>query len=1443
MPRIRGLPDQDLDTLIAWFEDLVARALRAVARAVARALAGTTHGPAALGVDDLAPIRVEWAGHVDATVAPALATVYQRTASAVADQLAAFGHDIAALTADDAEGFLARARNRLVGVGDVLWEAARDQLGEGLAAAEDVGQLAARVRDSAGVSEARARVIARSEVLAATNAASLAQARLLADPTMVKEWLATPGPEGVGCDERTRPTHCKADGQRVSIGGRFQVGLAHLDFPGDPSSPHPEETANCRCSIAIDLDDEPLAASADFHLPGRHNQEDHANTSRSTAVAVSGITKTHHFAAGTVAIHVDGDGLHLAVATKDGGSNASGPLDREAAWALSDLLEKVGSYDDADLQTEQFRQSVAAYRESGAGTAPTGFAEVTVADQAIRLELLDSDTKVRLTQTESAQLAATLYRYGVARRVETAAGAVDVYVTDDDHVAFGIADLSGERRKVAFDGKSWAGLYKAINLVFEGFDEFGDVADPGQDLAAVQVRTNVGDLRVERVGAPVEFEYIRVQPVDSAEWSIVTGPADGDLLDAISWVDSAAGPDGLDLYDPDKPAKVSPLVASVDPEGTPMAQPMPAETEQVHAGAMIALAPSEAHAARLTVDGGEPADQLHVTLLYLGEAADIPAEARAALVERLRELVEETVGPDFDGPITADGFAVSLFNPPGVVRDDGKQRDPCVVLGLSGDDLDALRDLVVGAVDEVDAADEGWALPEQHAPWIPHITLAYNPDPGMVTELSDRVGPVTFDRLRVTFAGELIDIPLGSAIDVEPDPPAGEDEAEDEFAAGQAFQSDAKLRQYWIRGAGAAKIRWNTPGDFTRCVRQLRKYVRDPEGLCAEYHHEATGMWPGDKRNQDSAAPAEGQMEANMPNDQTPATSQDCPPGQHPTPEGECVPDAEVDGEPGLPEHFHAIMHVEGISTGLRIFEPDALDWRGPPFAFHWQRGSSAHSGQPATVHIGNVTRAERDGVTLHGWGRFDLRSPDGLDYARRLAEGFERWVSIGLDESLKESDIVYVWPEGAESASADGVDMLFVDPEEMRFQRGRIAELTGVSVPAQAEATIEPTQALIDELAALGVLVAAAVGAHDTATVDGEWDADTNVKRLPDDADADALRQVFAWLPDADPTKSAAKLPHHEVSEDGQPGAANLTACSAGIAALHGARGGTTIPEADTRGVYDHLAAHLRSGGQEPPEFDPGPIVAAGYTIEIPDVPPAWWFDEPVDVTPHGALTVTDQGRVYGYVAPNNLAHRSFPDRRVTVPTGRVDYTRWMGGEALVAGGRVVAGPITMECGHLPADASSASDVRMQHYDNSCAVVAKARVGENAHGVWIAGALEPGVTADQVSRMLACRLSGDWAPHPERAGWREFVAALLVPVPGFPMARSAPSVRVTDGALAASAVPVRIVHADRDTVPEPDLRPTLDLIARTSPRLDPAARLAALRGRLDARRGVTTDV
>lgn len=212
--------------------------------------------------------------------------------------------------------------------------------------------------------------------------------------------------------------------------------------------------------------------------------------------------------------------------------------------------------------------------------------------------------------------------------------------------------------------------------------------------------------------------------------------------------------------------------------------------------------------------------------------------------------------------------------------------------------------------------------------------------------------------------------------------------------------------------------------------------------------------------------------------------------------------------------------------------------------------------------------------------------------------------------------------------------------------------------------------------------------------------------------------------------------------------------------------------------------------------------IVAAAHTITIPDVPPASWFLEPPrDVVELGALTITDDGRVMGLLAPGKTAHIGYRDRHITVPTRHVDYSRFMRGECHVeGGGRVAVGNITMGCGHagLHLDGTPSAD----HYDNTCSLFSRIAVGETRDGtgnVWVAGALYPGVSPDQVVRAMGCALSGDWRPRRDGKAGRELVAALLVPVPGFPKARTAPSVRVRHdehGQLVASAVPVRFIAA-----------------------------------------------
>lgn len=61
-----------------------------------------------------------------------------------------------------------------------------------------------------------------------------------------------------------------------------------------------------------------------------------------------------------------------------------------------------------------------------------------------------------------------------------------------------------------------------------------------------------------------------------------------------------------------------------------------------------------------------------------------------------------------------------------------------------------------------------------------------------------------------------------------------------------------QLQESYLTGKVAARIRWNTGGDFTRCVKQATKHGMLPgvgKGACNTLHKLATGVYPGDKRN------------------------------------------------------------------------------------------------------------------------------------------------------------------------------------------------------------------------------------------------------------------------------------------------------------------------------------------------------------------------------------------------------------------------------------------------------------------------------------------------------------------------------------------------------------------------------------------------------------------
>lgn len=168
-----------------------------------------------------------------------------------------------------------------------------------------------------------------------------------------------------------------------------------------------------------------------------------------------------------------------------------------------------------------------------------------------------------------------------------------------------------------------------------------------------------------------------------------------------------------------------------------------------------------------------------------------------------------------------------------------------------------------------------------------------------------------------------------------------------------------------------------------------------------------------------------------------------------------------------------------------------------------------------------------------------------------------------------------------------------------------------------------------------------------------------------------------------------------------------------------------------------------------------------------IPTAPPEAWFKDP-QLTGPTALVVEDDGRVYGHIAAWGTCHIGQIGKCVEPPTSPSNYAYFRTGALQTAEGTSVAvGHLTMGTGHAgPRDSANAA---AEHYDNTGTVFADVAAGEDAYGIWVAGSLRPGITAEQVRVARSAPISGDWRTI---RGSLELVGALAVNVPGFPVPR-----------------------------------------------------------------------
>lgn len=203
------------------------------------------------------------------------------------------------------------------------------------------------------------------------------------------------------------------------------------------------------------------------------------------------------------------------------------------------------------------------------------------------------------------------------------------------------------------------------------------------------------------------------------------------------------------------------------------------------------------------------------------------------------------------------------------------------------------------------------------------------------------------------------------------------------------------------------------------------------------------------------------------------------------------------------------------------------------------------------------------------------------------------------------------------------------------------------------------------------------------------------------------------------------------------------------------------------------------------------------------PVKPPRDWFDDPKLSGPT-PITVTDDGHVYGHIASWNMNHIGMAGN-IRAPRSSTNYAYFRTGVVRCETGEdVPVGQLTLSGGHAPLTADAESAVR--HYDDTASAVADVAAGEDRHGIWVSGALRPGVTAEQVRVLRASPPSGDWRPINGRL---ELVAVCQVNVPGFPVARA----MVASGAITALvAAGARDIAMLRDR-PIDDLRQRVETL------------------------------
>lgn len=903
-------------------------------------------------------------------------------------------------------------------------------------------------------------------------------------------------------------------------------------------------------------------------------------------------------------------------------------------------------------------------------------------------------------------------------------------------------------------------------------------------------------------------------------------------------------------------------------------------------GGMIALMPTAEDAERLAIPGGEPPEELHLTLFFLGDDGSAWTEDQRneleGILRPLAELYEL-------GPVHAKAFGAAHWN--------GDGDHPSWVWNVGGAEpgenggLLKVRACVTEALESTHERPE---LPAQHSPWSAHVCAAYTGDPAFLPELEARLGSVTFDRIRLSFGDEDRDIPLtGAAVTAAAAGPLRREPTELELASRADFAGvhadweaattgavkalrsttaawrldlreqitrdladgdlDSLLKLSLNRQAAAATLldlmeefavkagracqreaerqgvavpNWSLPKDdedavtaalggkrllasvadltsdlmsgalLTTAMRKLSGLLRSsrpPERIAAEVDRELATLDDSSVRAAVGSAMTAAQNAGRL------AVMDAAPPAQSYTASEildsrTCSPCKDIDGRTfATLDDAVAEYPVMGYRdcTGARygnacrgfiiavwqnVKDPSVTADAGTQLA-----ASGAAKGD---TNVTTATDAQTEGLA-------DKQCPPGMELDPD-GECVETNDSAGAEpkENKASTSGVETLAHGA-AAKADVVEGKPLDAmgEKTAPWRGPLTvegietgdgrefkpeSLTWADLPLPLRWNIEDSHGGEPRTKAVNVGRIDKIWRDEGGLIMGE-----GVLDLSDDngqaaynkiegkflrgvsVDVDSIKDAdmeLVWPadPDADgegpdPFDMLFASPEKVVFNKGRIRAATLVDIPAFAEAYIALLGedGAVVAGGEPIGAMREMRAPR----------------AHAMTVEAPARPPVAWFANPGLSVPTG-ISVTPDGRVYGHAALWGTCHIGQAGVCVT-PPHEEDHPYFMTGNVWTEdGASVQVGQITVGTGHAPLSYGyrAASD----HYDNTGAVVADVAVGNDQHGIWVAGSVRPGTDESRIRELRAAgQVSGDWR---RIGGSLRLVGLLAVNVPGFPV-------------------------------------------------------------------------